>query len=129
MHLNGLNTLNYSRLSDRELDNMYAAAVERRDNAGKVAAGLEIVQRLATPSAFFSQLNPFASTNFPKYRSLLYTVTSGMVVAPVASESMARSAEELKEKSAAAIKNIGSGAVIIAGSAALIALLIFLRKK
>lgn len=129
MHLNGLNTLNYSRLSDTELDDMYAVAVERRDNAGKVAAGLEIVQRLATPSAFFSQLNPFASTNFPKYRSLLYKAAGGFVVAPVASESVKRSAEELQEKSVTAIKNIGSGAVIIAASAAIIALLIFARKK
>lgn len=129
MHVSGLNAVNYASLSDSEVDDMYADAVARRDNAGKVAAGLEIVQRLATPSAFFSQLNPFASSNFPKYRSLLYTATAGMVVAPVAGESVQRSATELKEKSVAAMKSIGSGAVIIAGSAALIALLIFMRKK
>lgn len=129
MHLNALNTIDYSTLSDEEVDSMYADAVANNDNAAKVAAGIEIVHRLATPGAFFSQLNPFAETNFPKYRSLLVSATKGMVEAPEAGTSVRQSASELEQRGIAAAKSIGSGAVVIAVSAALIAAFIFFRKK
>lgn len=119
--LSGLNALDYSTLTDSQLDDMYAAAVTKYDNAGKVGAGLEIVQRLATPGAFWGQLNPFSATNFPKYRSMVYQATGGMIVPPVASESVARGV--------AALKPFGSGVVIIAASAAVLALIFTMRKK
>lgn len=121
--------LSYSDLTDGQLDDMYALAVNNRDNAGKLGAGLEIVKRLASPGAFWGQLNPFADTNFPKYRALVYQATSGMVNAPVASESLKQSATDLARKGVDTAKSIGSGVTIIAASAAIIALLIFLRRK
>lgn len=129
MFLRGLPVLDYASLSDGEVDTLYADAVRNKDSAGKVGAGLEIVHRLATSTAFFSQLNPFGSTNFPKYRAMVGVATGGMVAPPVASESVERSAAALEKRALDAAKSIGSGVVVVAASAAILALLFTFRKK
>lgn len=122
----GAATVDYSSWSAADLDDAYAAAYAAGDSATYTAIGDQIVINEAAPlTGFFMNL---VGTPYPKYDAIQTSLGNfaGSVAAPAA---VSASASNLATSVGSTLTNIGSGTVLVMGSVAIIALLIFLRKK
>jgi len=122
----GAAAIDYSSWSAADLDDAYATAYAAGDSATYTAIADQIVINEAAPFTGFVQ-NLFG-TPYPKYDAIQTSIGNfaGSTAAPAA---VATSANNLETNVVNAASSIGSGAVVVMGSAAIIALLIFLRKK
>lgn len=133
MQLSGI----YSEYTDNALDDLYASTVAATQTTtgealkayqqSRIALHSEIIERLATPSGFITAL---FSTPFPKFQAIEKANPFGHYSASdEARASVAESAKAVGADIKSGAKTLLGATTVIAASAAVLALLIFFRKK
>ena len=126
MQLRGLSSINYSSLSNSDVDRLYAQANANGDWSGKTAAGIEIIQRLATPEGFIFSV--FGHSSFPLYQAiqLAHPNNPASFNAPQVAQTAVKTSAANVAKT---IASVGSGIVEVAVGAAVIALVLFISSR
>jgi hypothetical protein len=103
-----LRAIDYSGMSDSELDTAYSNAMARGDSQSAAGAGVEINDRLATATGFVQSLY---SQPFPKFTAIQASgvTTAGFVSADVANQAVQTNAARV----GATIEKYATGGGII----------------
>jgi hypothetical protein len=122
--LQGLAAIDYTALSDSDLDTTYAEAMAKGDSQGAAGSGAEINDRLATAGSFVQSL---FSQPFPKFSKIQASgvTTAGFVSSDVAKQAVQTSAANVEQGIEHFAVNLGGG-LIIAG---LLALMVYASAK
>jgi hypothetical protein len=120
-----LGAVEYVTWSPIDLDNAYATAYAAGDSATYTAIGDQII---INEAGGFGWLQNLLGTPYPKFDAIQKS-KGEFVGSTAAPDSMSASASNLATSAGGVLANVGSGAVLVMGSAAIIALLIFFRKK
>lgn len=133
MQLSGI----YTDYSDDALDDLYASTVAavksttgdalKAYQQARIALHSEIIERLTTPAKFITAI---FSTPFPKFQAIEKANPFGHYSASdEARTSVAESAKAVGADIKSGAKTLLGATTVIAASAAVLALLIFFRKK
>lgn len=121
-----LRAVDYTGLSDSDLDRAYSVAYQQHDSVTQSAIGVEIVDRLASVSGFAFSL--FGQNPFPLYNDIQKR-TGGFVASDAAQQSVLTESGNLVTQAEHAAASIGKWAVLGVAGAAVLALLFVFRKK
>lgn len=125
MKLHGLQALDYTSLSNSDLDNAYAAAYAANDNATYTAMALEINSRNASVSGFLLNLT---GSPFPQYDSIQAS-KGEFVASEAAPQAVVTSASNLATEAGQAVKSIAGTGILVLLAGGVIAAAYLFRKK